>query len=451
MPANIRRVLELAPNSFDDPQLGQVAEAVRLAATNGTVPEMLEVRKRLSDSLSQFFAILAGSPDALPLALAEMDAEPLARDMELARVKEVFAEAHEQVVAHPELARAIARTAVKALETITRPAPVNIGDRIAAVRFNIHTPPPQEVTVFQTTTGATIATRGNIGTITAQAKAGKSAFLHALIAAGITPKPDDCDLLGVRAVNPEALPILYLDTEHSPFHHHALCDRILRRAMLTESERLHAYRLTGFPAAEMNAALDHLLAERKWLAVVLDGTAEFVIDVNDPAECNPFVTRIHGLAIQHDTYIWNVLHLNPSSETKSRGHLGSQLERKSETNLRIEKSDGVSVVFADKNRGADIPKTKGPRFAWSNEKQMHVSIASIADAKADLKAQERREQAEEAFRLADNRALYWKDLVAALLKVPGIHSDRTAERIVTDLKNRRLIVKNIAGQWEKAP
>ena len=330
-------------------------------------------------------------------------------------------------------------------------APVSIGERLAAIRFNIHAPPPQEVTIFQTSAGATIATRGNIGAITAQAKAGKSAFVTAIIAAGITPRPDDCDLLGVRAVNPEALPILLLDTEHSPFHHHALCDRILRRAMLTESDQLHAYQLAGFALPELHAALEHLVAERKWLAVVLDGTGDFVADVNDSAECNSFVARLHGLAITHDTHILNILHLNPGSDFKSRGHLGSQLERKAETNLRIEKTDGVSVVFADRNRGADIPKSKGPRFQWSTERAMHTSVATIATGKQEAKTAELREQAAEAYRIAETEALHWKDLVAALLRVPGVRSDRSAERIVSDLKNRNLIVKNIIGQWEQTP
>jgi hypothetical protein len=331
-------------------------------------------------------------------------------------------------------------------ETIT--PQIDIGARLALVRFNILAPPPLETAVFKLSNGTPTHTRGNLSQIVAQAKAGKSAFLTALAAGVITTKPDDCDLLGWRAVNPDALPLAILDTEHSPAHNWKLGDRILRRAMLTESAQLHLFRLAGFTVRELNAALDFLLKERKWHSVFLDGTGDFVSDVNDAEECNAFVARQHGLAIEYDTHIFNVLHLNPTSETKSRGHLGSQLERKAETNLRIEKKDGVSIVYADRNRGADIPKDTAPRFLWSADHQMHISADSIGNLKKSASMEELREQCREAFNLANKSALTWTDLVASLLRVPGVNSKRTAERIHTDAKRENIIVKNIVGQWE---
>ena len=325
--------------------------------------------------------------------------------------------------------------------------PIDISARLALVRFNIHIPPPLETAVFKLSTGATTHTRGNISAITAQAKAGKTAFNSALIASGITDRPDDCDGLGFRAVNPDGLPILLFDTEHSPEHHWKLGDRIFRRAMLTESDRLHAYRLAGFTVRELNAALAYLLTERKWHSVFLDGTGDLVSDVNDPEECNAFVSRLHGQAIEYDTHILNVLHLNPSSETKSRGHLGSQLERKSETNLRIEKKDGVSIVYSDRNRGADIPKDTAPRFIWSAEHQMHISADNIGSVKLAASLEMLCEQRDEAFRISEKSALFWKELRDALQKVPGVKSESAADRVLRGLKTHSLISQNILKQY----
>jgi hypothetical protein len=326
--------------------------------------------------------------------------------------------------------------------------PVDIASRLASVRFNIHRPPPLATAIFQLNNGTITHTRGNISAITAQAKAGKSALIAALTAATIAPQPENCDLLGFQAINPDRLPVLLLDTEHSPEHHWKLCDRIFRRAGVAESDLLHAYQLAGFGVKELNAALDHLLDERKWFAAFLDGTGDFVADVNDPEECNYFVSRLHGLAIKHDSHLFNVLHLNPSSDFKSRGHLGSQLERKAETNLRIEKKDGVSLLYADKNRGADIPKDTGPRFLWSNDAGMHVSADTIDNDKRSATLDKLREQCSEAFRTANKTALHWSELVEALLRVPGVKSKRTAERIHTDAKENDIIQKNLIGQWE---
>jgi hypothetical protein len=328
--------------------------------------------------------------------------------------------------------------------------PLDMGARLAQVRFNILTPPPLETAVYTLSNGTPTHTRGNISATNAQVKAGKTAFVSALISAAITAMPDDCDSLGFRAVNPDRLPVALLDTEHSKEHNWKLGDRIFRRALLADSDQLHLFRLAGFSLRELNAALEHLLKERKWHSVFLDGIGDFVSDVNDPEECNAFVARLHGAAIEHDTHILNVLHLNPTSETKSRGHLGSQLERKAETNLRIEKKDGVSIVYSDRNRGADIPKDIAPRFVWSAEHQMHVSADSIGNLKKAAALDELREQCREAFSLAGKNALTWTDFVASAKRVPGVKSQRTAERIHTDAKRENFIVKNIVGQWELA-
>ena len=75
-----------------------------------------------------------------------------------------------------------------------------------------------------------------------------------------------------------------------------------------------------------------------------------------------------------------MLHENPGSDIgKTRGHLGSQLERKAETNLRLSKdSSGVTTGYSEKSRGAHIPKDSGIRFAFDEKLAMHVTIAAAA-------------------------------------------------------------------------
>lgn len=326
---------------------------------------------------------------------------------------------------------------------------VDIPARLDKVRFNIHVPPPLDTAVLKLSNGTTTHTRGNISALTAQAKAGKTALIAAFTAGVVTTWPDDCDLLGFRAVNPDRLPVLLLDTEHSPEHNWKIGDRIFRRAKVPESDLLHLYRLTGFTVRELNTALDYLLQQRKWHSVFLDGVGDFVSDVNDPVECNTFVSRLHGLAIEHDTHILTVLHLNPSSDIKSRGHLGSQLERKSETNLRIEKKNGVSIVISDRNRGADIPRDSAPRFAWSPEHQMHVSAESIGKIKLAANLEQLREQRDEAFRITGKDALFWTEIRDALQKVPGIKSASKADRVLRELKANKQVSQNSKRQYIK--
>jgi hypothetical protein len=142
---------------------------------------------------------------------------------------------------------------------------------------------------------------------------------------------------------------------------------------------LRSYALAGFSASELPQALTLALKDAAAgggvYAIILDGTADFVTDVNDQTECNAFVAELHAMAIDHDCPIINVVHENPGQDGgKMRGHLGSQLERKGESNLRLQKTHEVTVLFSEKQRGAPILEKDGPRFAWSNEAGMHVTV-----------------------------------------------------------------------------
>jgi hypothetical protein len=114
------------------------------------------------------------------------------------------------------------------------------------------------------------------------------------------------------------------------------------------------------------------------LAVIIDGIGDLCLDPNDPEEALALIDEIHRLAIQFDTVVVCVLHENPGSEIgKTRGHLGSQLERKAETNLRLEKdAHGVTVMYSERARSSFISRENGPRFAWDEEARMHRSTTA---------------------------------------------------------------------------
>jgi hypothetical protein len=57
------------------------------------------------------------------------------------------------------------------------------------------------------------------------------------------------------------------------------------------------------------------------------------------------------------------------------------------------------------------------------------------------------EQRDEAFRLTGKTALHWRDILDALQRVPGIKSERTASRVLKDLKDRHLVVQNLIHQY----
>jgi hypothetical protein len=170
----------------------------------------------------------------------------------------------------------------------------------------------------------------------------------------------------------------------------------------------------------------------KLCAVFLDGVADLCIDPNDPAEAFGLVEELHRLAITYDCPIVCVLHENPGSETgKTRGHLGSQLERKAETNLRLAKDGkGVTTVFTERSRHCHIPRESGPSFVWDEAAGMHISCGTARDEKAAAKAQE---MAGIVDRIFDGKTtVAYRDLVTVMVSIRNTNK-RNAEKFVNRL------------------
>jgi hypothetical protein len=245
--------------------------------------------------------------------------------------------------------------------------------------------PPDALPVFKLK-GITIATPSNIGTITAHVKAGKSAAVEAMGAA--TFAGEDCDTLEFESSNPDGKALLHFDSEQSPEDHWHHVDRIIRRAHATSAPKwLKSWCLTGLTFKQCQDCVWEAMriAREEFpgiLAVLIDGYGDLVSDVNDAPECNDMVARLHGAAIQYACHIDGIIHFNPNSD-KSRGHLGSQLERKAETNLQMEKDkdDESSLIFSTKNRRAGIPRNLGIAFKWDDDLKMHVSYERIPNPK----------------------------------------------------------------------
>jgi hypothetical protein len=321
----------------------------------------------------------------------------------------------------------------------------NLAD-LGGRRFDGASEPPPLRAVY-TLGGICICTPGNLTTITAAVKAGKSAALGAM-AAAVMPHCDDADLLGFDSANKEGRALLQFDSEQSPNDFWNCINRSLKRAGLKEPPPwFYAYCLTGLGYERGWRAVMEVLsfaAEecRGVHSILLDGAADFIADVNDAAESNAFVASLQGLAIKHECSIINVIHFNPGSD-KSRGHLGSQLERKAETNLALEKdSDGTTVIYSTKNRRAGIPKDKGPRFKFDAEASMHLTTESRQMAKDAAAREELMCVAREAF--GDRPAMRYSELQVSVKKLLTV-SDRTAERKVAQMKHLGVIKPSAAG------
>ncbi len=247
----------------------------------------------------------------------------------------------------------------------------------------------QKPTPIFTLAKTTISTPGNLTTIYAPPKAGKSAFIGGMIAAAMTTPTSGHDTFGIEGPNYAGHALLHFDTEQSLYDWQQLVTSAMRRVGLTEEPKwMRSFHLVGMPARDCRAFIEQKVRwARKTFggihSIIIDGIADLVIDPNSPDECFPLITRLHGLAEENHTAVISILHMNPSSDQqanqKGRGHLGSQLERKSESNLTMEKDGDVTKVWGMRQRGKTISKDHAVCYSWSDEHQMHRSCASVGE------------------------------------------------------------------------
>ncbi len=458
LPPTLAKLVAHAPEAFDDPKHGLVAEAVRALMANGQTVDTMTVHGELTrtgtlESVGGVASLMTIANVGLPLAMAEIESEPLWRAYQIQQASKFLREANFELDLHPDKAPSILALAARGLADLAgegdTPAP-SLTARLCARRFDATKPPVESAPVFHVGS-VPVSTAGNLTTVSAPVKSGKSAVVGALLAASMTPATRDTDCLGFSGFNADGKAVVHMDTEQSLADHHALVSRALRRAGAVEAPVwLHSYCVTGFPIGEarrcLRAALEIGREQCGGIhSVLVDGVADMVCDVNDAAESNDFTAELHALAIEFNAPVVGVIHLNPGTE-KTRGHLGSQLERKAETNLRLEKDGESIVVWSDKNRRAPILKKDGPRFAWSDQAGMHVSVAS-GQASADSAAETAlRELSADLF--TARPSMNYTDLVTTA-KTSLAVSERTAARKIAELSRRGFIEKSACGLWKQ--
>jgi hypothetical protein len=299
-----------------------------------------------------------------------------------------------------------------------------------------------------------ISTPGNLTNVQALAKAGKTGVIEAITAAMFNGNRQGADTLGFSADNSEARAVLHFDTEQSRFDHGSLIRRAMTRARVdTPPPWFRSYCITDLTTDQRQQVISYAVedaaaAHGGIFAIIIDGVADICRDPNNPEEAFGLVDGLHAGAIKHDCAIITVLHENPGSETgKMRGHLGSQLERKAETPLRLAKDpgSGITTIWTDRARHCHIPKEKGTCFSWSDTLGMHVSRGSAGEIKASEKRQKFSEEAEAAF--GDATSLSYSALVEGIMQATGLKSPKTAEKRVTTYQAEGIVTKSPGGSY----
>jgi len=245
--------------------------------------------------------------------------------------------------------------------------------------------------------GETIAVCEDIYALSGAPKSGKSALTGILIAGAISEPGQNIDNLdGVEvAPNNDRKAVVHIDTEQARHKQQYNVRTIIKRAgHKTCPDHYRSYNIRKLDLDKYVNVTTGICEEALNTfggihSIWIDGAADYIADVNDPAAANEIIKYFEGLAIEYKTAVFLIIHVNPGT-SKERGHLGSQLQRKVGGVIFVKEEDDVSTIEPKYLRYAgkgDIPQLQ---FKYDKDKGYHVGCgvkegSMDDDAKAEKK------------------------------------------------------------------
>ena len=181
-----------------------------------------------------------------------------------------------------------------------------------------------------------IGTYGNFSFVQAPPKTMKTFFISLLASVYLgSSNKFGGDLKGHR----DNKCLIHFDTEQGKFHAQRVFRRVVDMNGGNDVGCYHTFGLRTVGFKHRIQFIEYYLKEKiekdKVGLVVIDGIADLVSDVNDLEQSNNVVQKIMEWSQKFSCHIITVIHSNFGSD-KPTGHLGSLLEKKTETQIQLE-------------------------------------------------------------------------------------------------------------------
>lgn len=192
--------------------------------------------------------------------------------------------------------------------------------------------PIKKVNPYITLNDYPILRRGGIWTIISLPGEGKSAVCEAIASLIINP---DCDSFGFKLMPPPTYnKILYIDGERTPDEIEEAWARIHKRAgSVKDSLNIIYQGVKNYPVTKRIDRITELLKNNNDVFLIItDGIADLEPDVNNVDKTNRLYDTLMSFN-QNIAFICTI-HANPGEnayELKARGHVGSELLRRSQS------------------------------------------------------------------------------------------------------------------------
>ncbi|NRA78769.1 MAG: AAA family ATPase [Pseudoalteromonas sp.] len=183
-----------------------------------------------------------------------------------------------------------------------------------------------------------IGTYGNFSFIQAPPKSMKTFFVSLISSCYAN---SNCQYTGEMDSFRGDRHLIHFDTEQGEWHSQRVFRRVKQMNPNTDLKKFyHTFALRQVSYKERIDFIEYYLKnmvseEKKVGLVIIDGVADLVSDANNLEESNLLVQKIMTWTTVYDCHIVTVIHSNWGSD-KPTGHLGSFLEKKTETQIKLE-------------------------------------------------------------------------------------------------------------------
>lgn len=208
--------------------------------------------------------------------------------------------------------------------------------------------------------GAKFLTRGDIHTIGAKQKAGKSTLARIMMSSTINGQWNH-----LKCLLPK-MEIVYVDTEMKAVDTQNSLRQIIKMSGMEEADasHIHMYNFRPLTPTEMKTNIRMLLEIHHPAMLVIDGVVDLCSDFNDVEASQDLVLNfLMKLAEEYNCAIVSVLHTNKTDKyTELRGHLGAFFEQK-----------GVSVIKCVKDEKSNIVTVSVPTARYAPVPEWHFT------------------------------------------------------------------------------
>lgn len=272
---------------------------------------------------------------------------------------------------------------------------------------------------------------GDVSTITGLPKSRKTFLIASLSASFLR----DTGFLSVNSDLTDKR-LLIIDTEQSRQFVQRLVRRIYRLMGWDFKDRkddlLKVFTLRELTPEKRWEVVQKSISEFKPQLAFIDGSADLINDTNNLEESLSMVQNLMKLSSEKQCHICSVVHTNPNSE-KTRGHFGSELQRKSETVMYVAKEEDITTIKPQFCRNIEF----APFSFRINEKGLPEQAETVLPKTENLS---------EIFREIYSYAefLTYGDLTKALMDKLDLGKTACTNRIKKGL-DQRIIYKDING------